>query len=162
TGSLLLALANPLATEGDEFGFAVAAAGTRLLIGAPGDHAGAGRVFLFDSATGALIRSFAKPTSRAGDRFGASIAVTEAGLLVGAPGDDVGLVDGGAAYVFSGAALEAVFRKRLSALAFGASVAAAGADVLVGAPRGASGAGAVSRFDGTSGAALATLESPAP
>src|SRR5439155_522098 len=194
TGSLLLALANPLATAGDEFGFAVAAAGTGLLIGAPGDHAGAGRVFLFDSATGALIRSFAKPTSRAGDRFGASIAVTEAGLLVGAPsdgdlapaggaaylfdletgalravlrkedsrpedlfgtavagqgsrvlvgapGDDVGLVDGGAAYVFSGAALEAVFRKRLSALAFGASVAAAGADVLVGAPRGASGAG---------------------
>src|SRR5207247_438247 len=62
----------------------------------------------------------------------------------------------------SGAALEAVFRKRLSALAFGASVAAAGADVLVGAPYGASGAGAVSRFDGASGATLATLESPAP
>src|SRR5207247_9870328 len=89
---------NPLATEGDEFGFAVAAAGTRLLIGAPGDHAGAGRVFLFDSATGALIRSFAKPTSRAGDRLGASIAVTEAGLLVGAPSHGAPTPAGGAAY----------------------------------------------------------------
>src|SRR5436309_2847921 len=208
---LMLTNPNPLAAAGDQFGFAVATDGSRLLIGAPG----AGAVFLFSFQTGELIRKFENPTPRAGDRFGASIAVTAAGLLVGAPsdgevapaggaaylfdletgelrgvlrkegarpedlfgtavagfgasvlvgapGDDAGLVDGGAAYLFSGGTLEAVFRKRLSAAAFGASVAAAGADVLVGAPRGASGAGSVGRFDGASGAALATLESPAP
>jgi cysteine-rich repeat protein len=83
-------------------------------------------------------------------------------VLVGAPGDNVGLVDGGAAYVFSGATVEAVFRKRLSPAAFGASVAAADGYVLVGAPHGDGGAGVVGRFDGASGAAVATLESPAP
>src|SRR5207249_5012814 len=81
----LLTLTNPRATDGDQFGFAVAAAGNRLLVGAPGNHRGEGVVFLLRADTGAPIRTFAKPTPRAGDRFGASIAVTEAGLVVGAP-----------------------------------------------------------------------------
>src|SRR5439155_554132 len=80
---------NPLPAAGDQFGFAVATAGSRLLIGAPGDHDGAGAVFLFAFNTGELIRTFTKPTPRAGDRFGASIAVTQAGVLVGAPSDGV-------------------------------------------------------------------------
>src|SRR5439155_932521 len=118
---------------GDQFGFAVATDGSRLLIGAPG----AGAVFLF-SFKGELIRSFVKPTPRAGDRFGASIAVTAAGLLVGAPSDGEVAPAGGAAYLFDleTGELRDVIRKegaRPEDL-FGTAVAGFGAHVLLGAP----------------------------
>src|SRR5207245_5312534 len=93
TANLRLTLTG--ATAGDQFGFAVATDGSRLLIGAPG----AGAVFLFSFNTGELIRTFVKPTPRAGDRFGASIAVTAAGLLVGAPSDGVVAPAGRPAYL---------------------------------------------------------------
>src|SRR5437870_2612251 len=138
TGRLQLTLTNPLPAAGDQFGFAVATAGSRLLIGAPGDHDGAGAVFLFAFNTGELIRTFTKPTPRAGDRFGASIAVTQAGVLVGAPSDSELAAAGGAAYQFDlqTGELRGVLRKdepRAGDL-FGTAVAAVGARVLVGAP----------------------------
>src|SRR2546425_694885 len=164
TGELIRTFAKPTPRSGDRFGASIAVIGASLLVGAPSDGEVApagGAAYLFDLDTGELRDVLRKEEPRPDDLFGTAVAGFGANVLVGAPGDDVGLVDGGAAYLFSGGTLEAVFRKRLSAAAFGASVAAAGADVLVGAPRAASGAGMVGRFDGASGAALATLESPA-
>src|SRR5205814_1744364 len=164
TGELIRTFVRPTPRAGDRFGASIAVIGASLLIGAPSDGElapGGGAAYLFDLDHGDLRGVLRKEGARPEDLFGTAVAGLGANVLVGAPGDDAGLVDGGAAYLFSGGTLEAVFRKRLSAAGFGASVAAAGADVLVGAPRGEGGAGAVGRFDGASGAALATLESPA-
>src|SRR5207247_8455774 len=67
---------------GDQFGFAVTAVGSTVLIGAPG----AGRAFLFDGTSGALLRTLAAPTPEAGDQFGYAVAALGSNLLVGAPG----------------------------------------------------------------------------
>ena len=165
TGAPIRIFAKPTPRAGDRFGASIAVTEAGLVVGAPFDGelaAAGGAAYLFDLETGELRGVLRKDGSRPDDLFGTALAGLGARVLVGVPGDDAGVVDGGAAYVFSGSTLEAVFRKRLSAAAFGASVAAVGADVLVGAPGGGSGAGTVSRFDGSSGAVLATLEGPAP
>ena len=164
TGELIRTFTKPTPRAGDRFGASIAVTQAGVLVGAPSDSALAaagGAAYLFDLETGEL-RGVLRGEPRAGNLFGTAVAAVGARVLIGAPGDDSGLVDSGAAYLFSGSTLEAVFRKRLSAAAFGASVVAAGADLLVGAPGGGSGAGAVSRFDGATGGVLATLESPAP
>src|SRR5213083_277673 len=164
TGELIRTFTKPTPRAGDRFGASIAVTQAGVLVGAPSDSelaAAGGAAYQFDLQTGELRGVLRKDEPRAGDIFGTAVAAVGARVLVGAPGDDAGLVDGGAAYLFS-SRLEAVFRKRLSAAAFGTSVATAGADLLVGAPGGGSGAGAVSRFDGATGGVLATLESPAP
>src|SRR5438034_1327210 len=164
TGELIWTFRKPTPRAGDRFGASIAVTQAGVLVGAPSDSelaAAGGAAYQFDLQTGELRGVLRKDEPRAGDLFGTAVAAVGARVLVGAPGDDAGLVDGGAAYLFS-SRLEAVFRKRLSAAAFGTSVATAGADLLVGAPGGGSGAGAVSRFDGATGGVLATLESPAP
>jgi len=164
TGELIRTFTKPTPRAGDRFGASIAVTQAGVLVGAPSDSelaAAGGAAYQFDLQTGELRGVLRKDEPRAGDLFGTAVAAVGARVLVGAPGDDAGLVDGGAAYLFS-SRLEAVFRKRLSAAAFGTSVATAGADLLVGAPGGGSGAGAVSRFDGATGGVLATLESPAP
>src|SRR5207247_105201 len=136
-----------------------------LVVGAPFDGelaAAGGAAYLCDLGTGELRGVLRKDGSRPDDLFGTALAGLGARVLVGVPGDDAGVVDGGAAYVFSGSTLEAVFRKRLSAAAFGASVAAVGADVLVGAPGGGSGGGTGSRVGGRGGGGAAALGGPAP
>src|SRR5207253_1264181 len=162
---LIRTFTKPTPRAGDRFGASIAVTQAGVLVGAPSDSelaAAGGAAYQFDLQTGELRGVLRKDEPRAGNLFGTAVAAVGARVLIGAPGDDSGLVDSGAAYLFSGSTLEAVFRKRLSAAAFGASVVAAGADPLVGAPGGGSGAGAVSRFDGATGGVLATLESPAP
>ncbi|TAH39535.1 MAG: hypothetical protein EYC70_01750 [Planctomycetota bacterium] len=157
-GRKLLAL-NGFAA-GDEFGFAVAAAGdvdqdghADLLVGAPdADVAGfadSGSVFLFSGRNGSLLARFDGQDD--GDHFGWSVA--GAGdvngdavpdLLAGAPHDDVFVgEDTGSATLFSGATGAPLWR--LFGLRpqerFGTSVAGAGdvdgdgwRDLVVGAP----------------------------
>ena len=64
TGVTLRTFLNPTPGAGDGFGFAVAALGGNVLVGAPfDDTAGpdAGAVYLFNGATGALIKTFTNP-----------------------------------------------------------------------------------------------------
>src|SRR5262249_51544322 len=62
TGALLHTFRKSNAAAGDQFGFAVAAFGTDVLVGAPfddGDGPNAGAVYLFSGTTGELLRRFA-------------------------------------------------------------------------------------------------------
>jgi len=89
-------------------------------------------------------------------------------VLIGAPGDDLGVLDAGAAYLFStNGALTATFTNPTpqSGEWFGSSVAALGSDrVLIGAPHDHSAApfgGAVYLFR-TNGVLLTTFTNPSP
>ena len=148
---------------GDAFGSAVAAWGTRLIVGAPGDDergvdAGAAYVFLRKDGTWMFEAKLAPVTLRPGDAFGTSVSIDDAGAVVGAPGDDVvtndagaqigTMVDRGAAYQFARSGTTWSLARRLQPFvpatdpgasligpgdAFGATVAIRGT-VFVGAP----------------------------
>jgi cysteine-rich repeat protein len=160
TGALRRTLSAPLDRIDERFGASLASGDAGLLVGAPAEAEDMGAAYLFDVATGARLHVLENHEATPGDGFATTVALAGGHALVGAPLDDSGLVDGGAAYLFAGPTLEAVFRKRLSAAAFGASVASTGSELLVGAPRGGTGAGAVSRVDAASGATTAVVESP--
>ncbi len=164
TGMLLHDLTDPFPAAGDRFGAAIAVTQAGILVGAPSDSAqvaAGGAAFLFDPTSGALLSELRRPDPQAGAGFGSSVLGIESRLLIGAAHDDVGTVGGGAAYLFGAMGPEAVFRTRLSGSGYGTSVAAAGTELIVGAPRGGNGLGAVQRLDGTTGAVVATLQSPA-
>jgi cysteine-rich repeat protein len=165
TGAHARTLAKQTPLPGDRFGASLAVMEGGLLIGAPGDGArvtAGGAAYVFDPDSGALRQTLRKAEPEAGDLFGTAVAATAGQVIVGSLRDDVGIVDGGAAYLYAGGVIEAVFRKRLPLAAFGSSLAVAGGDLLVGAPRDAGGKGAVHRFDATSGEARASAESPVP
>ncbi|OLE31388.1 MAG: hypothetical protein AUI36_29710, partial [Cyanobacteria bacterium 13_1_40CM_2_61_4] len=82
----------------DELGTALAAMGTTVVLGAPGDGSGApnaGAVFLIDGdrasqTFGAVLRTLTPPSPAvSGERFGAALAVLSTAVLVGAPMDGV-------------------------------------------------------------------------
>ncbi len=162
TGALLQALDTGLPADG--FGFSVAALGSHLLVGAPGDDTGAlnaGAVHLFDGTTGALIRTFHSPTPAPWAFFGWAVAAVGSNVLVGAPQ----LNSSGKAFLFdamTGVALETLTAPTPAFNdSFGGAVAAFGDDVLVGAPRNNVDAGAAYLFDGATGALIRTLSTPA-
>ncbi|MCL1465890.1 Calx-beta domain-containing protein [Argonema galeatum] len=104
TGALLQTFLNPTPSNGDNFGYSVAAGGNNVLIGASGDDTGAlidaGAAYLFDGTTGALLRTFLNPTLSIADNFGSSVAAVGNNVLIGAYGDDTGATNAGAAYLF--------------------------------------------------------------
>jgi hypothetical protein len=100
TGQLLRTLQNPTPVTGEQFGHAVAASGTDILVGAPTDGKTPGAAYLFDGTTGMLLQRFQNPTPAAGDSFGFSLAAAADRLLIAAPGDHTGTNNGGAAYLF--------------------------------------------------------------
>ena len=79
------------------FGFSVAASGPVAVVGDPGDMGGAGRVYVFSTASGGWGRTaeLAGRDTQAGDNFGFSVAGSAGRVLVGAPWHRAG-----AAYVF--------------------------------------------------------------
>lgn len=105
TGDTLRVFHNP--TPGtDNFGFAIAPAGNRVLIGAPtnddarGDDVGA--AYLFDVDTGQLLQTFTKPGARPGERFGYAVAVVGTGFAISAPFENSGnTLEAGAVYFFA-------------------------------------------------------------
>jgi hypothetical protein len=172
-GVVLKTFLNPTPAASDRFGEAVAADyNSRVLVGAPGDDAGAtdaGAAYLFDANNGALVWTFLNPTPAASDSFGESVAATYSGGLVGAPGDDTGATDSGAAYVFSfiGGGLGRTYAHPTPAIGqlFGASVGSISHWVMVGAPgddTGATDAGAAYLFDEVGGVLVQTYLNPTP
>ena len=84
----------------DQFGHAVAADGSTLVVGAHGN--GAGATYLFERL-GSDWPQIAKLTARggqAGDEFGFAVALAGDALAIGARGDDDLGQDSGSAYIF--------------------------------------------------------------
>ncbi|HJQ84727.1 MAG TPA: hypothetical protein VKA21_11650, partial [Candidatus Binatia bacterium] len=169
TGALVATLLNPSAAPGDRFGFALAAEGNRIVVGAPGDDqeaddGGIAYVYDGDAAAGmlSLTTSLVNPNAGPADQFGAAVAIDGQRVVVGAPFDGATVESGGAAYVFD-AIPQAPRRLEKPSPAtgdlFGAAVAAANGITLVGAPS-ADTTGAVYVFEGTG--APRRLASPTP
>jgi hypothetical protein len=94
TGGLLANLGDPtpIANLGDpalttRFGFSVAIAGDRVLVGAAKDARSGqpevGSAYLFDAATGTYLRSFDDPLPTAGGWFGNAVALAGSRAVVG-------------------------------------------------------------------------------
>lgn len=139
TMPLALALTNPAPGAGDQFGQALDADGSRLLVGAPSDDelaADAGRAFVFNGVSGALELTLTKPSPAAGDNFGAAVLVGVLGYVVGAPSDDTGATDAGAVYLFDqSGALQHTIVHSTGGAEFGGALAQVSPQLLaIGAP----------------------------
>jgi cysteine-rich repeat protein len=151
-----LTLSDPNPRTSAQFGAAVAAMGSDVLVGSPGDNNSIrhGAAYLFDGTSGALLRTFADPAPPPGipqpsTEFGGSIAAQGGRVLIGAGGAN-------RAYLFdgtTGALLLTLVPPPPSAGRFGGSVAFAGTNLVVGAP----GSGQALLFDGTDGQLLRTF-----
>jgi len=136
----------------DVFGTSVSLRGEYAAVGAPGDNAGAGAVYIFKrtAAIWSQVARIAPSGAAAGDAFGFAVARNADQLLVGAPGHDGGR---GAASLYerSGSAWIKLARYRASdaaaGSALGASVALGNDYALAGAPGAIGGAGAAYVFN---------------
>ncbi|HEY2388842.1 MAG TPA: hypothetical protein VGK30_17940 [Candidatus Binatia bacterium] len=142
------------------FGYALAAAGGDIVVGAPHatvrGAAQAGAVYVFDGGSGAPRLALLDPVHAKDDLFGHAVAATRDRILVGAPRTQTdGLVMAGAAYLFdarSGELLRTFAEPTPAANAeFGSAVALTGDGVLIAAPAASVGfaaaAGRIYRFD---------------
>jgi hypothetical protein len=90
TGALLHLLANPTPVTRDNFGNRVAISGTRVMVGAFADGAGAfeaGSAYVFDlsSATPTVpVATLNNPSPAVSDQFGYSVAISGTRVVVGA------------------------------------------------------------------------------
>jgi outer membrane protein assembly factor BamB len=139
TGSVLQTYASPHADD-FQFGFALAAIGDEVLIGASGAYqngTSTGAAYLFDAPTGALKRTFLNPTPESVDQFGSQVALDGRHVLVSAPEDDWHILNNGAVYVFdadNGVMIRALSRRQPSGgLRIGTSLAVVDDRVLAGA-----------------------------
>jgi cysteine-rich repeat protein len=176
TGVLRQVFLNPAPAAGDDFGFAVAAAGSNVIIGAPrhdtpatqfeAAKADTGAAYVFDGSTGALLRTLLSPDQHAGDEFGWSVAGVGANVLVGDPNDH----NEGAALLFdttTGTLRHTLVKSVRTPLdAFGYRVAALGNDKALvsalGDDTGTLNAGAVYVFSTVDGSLLETFQKAAP
>ena len=91
---------------GDRFGNSVAIFGTRVVVGARGDDAGAfnsGSAYVYDLSGGTPtvpVATLNNPNPAAGDYFGWSVAISGTRVVVGASQDDTVALDAGSAYVY--------------------------------------------------------------
>jgi hypothetical protein len=140
-------LNNPSPALGDEFGWAVAISGARVVIGVPYDDTGAndaGRAYVYDlaTATPALpVATLNNPSPTFDDEFGSSIAISGARVVVGTPYDDTAAAGAGSAYVYDftsstpGLPVATLTNpNRVTYDLFGNSVAISGTRVVAGAP----------------------------
>ncbi len=145
----------PNAANGDQFGGAVAIAGTSITIGAPfddngiGGDAGSAFVYFKSGATYALQATLtAGALGAPGDEFGSAVAISADTTLIGSYGDDANGSLAGAAYVF--VRVGAVWSQQSKFLPvdikasdrFGWSVALSGETALIGAPLASTSTGA--------------------
>jgi hypothetical protein len=129
-----------------DFGIAVAAVGSNVLVGAPQDDAGgfnsAGEAYLFDATTGALLQTFFSPNpfSKFCGNFGLAVGAIGTDVLVSAPFDLYGPTTWrGAAYRFDaalGTSIAQYVPPTPSALGegMGQTLTAVGGEVVVSGP----------------------------
>ncbi|MBN2024916.1 MAG: hypothetical protein JW809_19220 [Pirellulales bacterium] len=180
-GTLLQTIHNPNPTADDLFGATLAVQGDYLLIGAPGEDAGAtdaGAVYVYHGLSSTPVATLTIPSPAADDSFGSAIAWLGNDILVGAPQRDLPTVaDAGMVYRFAFTGTEQnpswsasptqTYEKYFPSEEdfFGSSLAVLDGKVVVGTPGddtlGAS-CGAAYVFDATTGAWLDTLLPPAP
>ncbi|MCX6840242.1 MAG: hypothetical protein NTX35_20875 [Verrucomicrobia bacterium] len=177
----VITLNNPSPAGSDWFGVSVAISGTRVVVGAYGDEAGAtdaGSAYVYELSSGTPtipVATLGNPTPGVEDYFGWSVAVSGERVVVGAFNDDTGATDTGSAYVYdmlSGTPTVPVVTLNNPGPAasdrFGRSVAISGMRVVVGAysdETGAGDAGSAYVYDLSSGTPtmpVATLGNPTP
>jgi hypothetical protein len=141
TGELLGILQSP-DNSNDSFGFSVATADTRLIVGAPvakvSSQANAGKVYIFDRYSGILQRTISAPTATRDAFFGYDLAMRNSSeLIVGtySPGTGPGVVR--IYNINTGALLYTLTSPNTKRPQFGSSVAAANGNIVVGDPLGA-------------------------
>jgi outer membrane protein assembly factor BamB len=159
---------NPSPDFQDNFGFSVALADNRVLVGAPFDDTGAitsGTAYLFNASTGNLLQTFLNPTPGEVRQFGNSVALADNLVVIGAPGTQENKV-----YLFdanTGNLLQTFLSPALDPFnAFGFSVALVDNQVLIGdfgaGTEPNTDTGAAYLFDATTGTLLQTFLSPTP
>ncbi|MHC5212340.1 MAG: FG-GAP repeat protein [Planctomycetota bacterium] len=143
-----------LASDGqtwDRFGWAVAASGDLIVVGAPSDEAsgpgtrnggrGAVYVFRFNGSTWSQEAKLVASDADAADQFGYSVGVDGDLIVVGTPDDEDAATLAGSAYVFRFNGSSWVEEDKFLASdaatedVFGTSVAVSGDAILVGAPQ---------------------------
>jgi FG-GAP repeat len=100
-------LNNPSPAADDQFGYAVAISGSRVVVGSMFDDTGAdntGSAYLYDLTSGTPavpIAALNNPSPAANDLFGYAVAISGMSAVVGAFGDDAGGIGAGAAYIMT-------------------------------------------------------------
>jgi hypothetical protein len=86
-----------------EFGYAVAASGDTLVVGAPYSDVWAGAAYTYSNAGGVWggEQKLSFSNNSGSDIVGLSVAISGDTALVGAYGDDVGATDSGSVYIFT-------------------------------------------------------------
>ncbi|MBX7212045.1 MAG: FG-GAP repeat protein [Verrucomicrobiaceae bacterium] len=92
---------------GDSFGGSVSIAGTRVVVGVPGQNVGGvsdiGLAYVYDLAGGTPtvpVLTLSNPTPAADDNYGIAVAISGTRVVVGAYRDDTGANNAGSAYVY--------------------------------------------------------------
>ena len=99
-------LNNPSPVTYEYFGQAVGISGSRVVIGAPYDSAGAanaGSAYVYDVAgasPGVPVLTLNNPEPTAGDNFAAAVAISGTRMVIGTPHDVAGTGESGTAYVY--------------------------------------------------------------
>ncbi len=173
-GDLLRTLSDPQPFGNGGFGFALAARGDELLVGAVGQPVAgkqkAGLVYRLDPQTGEVRSTIPNPQPAANDFFGRWIDASDNRILISTYlDDDAGAVDAGAAYLYDAQTAELLhtfYDPHPGAdERFGSRSTLIGDDVLVGAYKDNSGGplhGAAFLFSGETGQLLHTLYDPSP
>ncbi len=147
SGQPVLTLENPVPHNGDGFGVALALSGSRLVVGASRDDAGAanaGSAYVYELSSGTPAVPFIvlnAPVPAAEDHFGNSVAVSGSRVVVAASLAD-GPLDSGRVYSFNlasgtpGIPSASLFKpsSRAAGDLFGASVGVDGAIIVIGTP----------------------------
>lgn len=103
-GSLITALSSPNPTKFGEFGLAISAVGSTVVVGAPGNNYGgvsaSGAAYEFNSSSGTLVNSFHSLNAQDEGSFGGSVSINAGLIVVGAPDEEVnGTTGAGHAYI---------------------------------------------------------------
>lgn len=128
----------PAPVSGGAFGYAVAAYGSRVLVGAPRPGSEApGAAYVVDPVTGAVTNTFSAGQPDRPDLFGAAVAALSDDVVVGAPLDGTVATQAGRVYVYdhgSSLAVRALDGDPVRNALFGAAIATRGTSLLVGSP----------------------------
>jgi hypothetical protein len=159
----LASVDNPGPASNDEFGWAVALSGARLVVAADRDDTGAdnaGSAYVFELSSGTPevpVVTINNPSPSSNEEFGGAVAISGSHVAIGSPRDDKGAGNAGSVVVYDLTSVNPVqpallFDNPGPTLNdyFGASVAASGSRVAVGAYQddtGASNTGTVYVYD---------------